>query len=297
MYKLNTPGEALRTFWNESVFIFECLSVFILIFCVFIWMFIAKLSNKQNNKLYLSTGYLFSTSLSFFIPWGISKIWSKLPVYPMLNPIIVIFNSFIRGFGKSGQTKGMQGLIGQPILNGMSYIFFAQLLGGLIAFLLFISIFLLIKKIYMNHKKYCYILYKMNILSFFEKENKLRIFSFSVKEFIFILLFTSTVPFIAMIDKANYDINDFEIKLIELLCIFFIIYISSFFNFFAFHLFFSFIYFVINTICYLKNKRHNLLNSFYEFIIVLILTIIIPIIIAFIAIGIKIQSGAYLSIA
>nr|WP_307924200.1 hypothetical protein [Mycoplasmopsis bovis] len=97
----NLPGSALRKFWNPTAFAFEFLTVLFLVFFVFTWMFLSFLSKKNKSKIFLSVGYTIATALAFFLPWAFASIGSKLPVYPMLNPLVVIFQSFLRGFGKN----------------------------------------------------------------------------------------------------------------------------------------------------------------------------------------------------
>ncbi len=299
----NLPGSALRKFWNPTAFAFEFLTVLFLVFFVFTWMFLSFLSKKNKSKIFLSVGYTIATALAFFLPWAFASIGSKLPVYPMLNPLVVIFQSFLRGFGKTGQVVGDNNLIGSPLWQGMPYIFGAQILGGFAGFALFIGLFYSFKAMFKTNVDYEW-LKSFKLSNLFTKEHHLTLGKFSAKEALFITMLIALLPFSAMIDTTNYQLNHFQIKLIELLVVGIIIFISSYFDFFAFHLIFPLIQLVIKTALLVKsnneNKNENLkayLQSLYRFLIVLALTIIIPIIIAFIAIGIKSKTGVIISVS
>ncbi|CBH40751.1 MAG4940 family membrane protein [Mycoplasmopsis agalactiae] len=299
----NLPGSALRRYWNPTAFAFEFITVLFLVFFVFTWMFLSFLSKKNKNKVFLSVGYTIATALAFFLPWAFASIGSKLPVYPMLNPLVVIFQSFLRGFGKTGQVVGNSGLIGAPLWQGLPYIFGAQILGGFAGFALFIGLFYSFKLIFKNNADYEW-LKSFGLAGLFAKEHQMTLGKYSIKEAIFITMLIVLLPFSAMIDTTNYQLNHFQIKLIEILIVGIIIFISSYFDFFAFHLIFPLIELVIKTALLVKsnseNKKENTkayLQSLYKFLIVLALTIIIPIIIAFIAVAIKSKTGVIISVS
>ncbi|MCE6056484.1 hypothetical protein J7889_02670 [Mycoplasmopsis agalactiae] len=299
----NLPGSALRRYWNPTAFAFEFITVLFLVFFVFTWMFLSFLSKKNKNKVFLSVGYTIATALAFFLPWAFASIGSKLPVYPMLNPLVVIFQSFLRGFGKTGQVVGNSGLIGAPLWQGLPYIFGAQILGGFAGFSLFIGLFYSFKLMFKNNADYEW-LKSFGLAGLFAKEHQMTLGKYSIKEAIFITMLIALLPFSAMIDTTNYQLNHFQIKLIEILIVGIIIFISSYFDFFAFHLIFPLIELVIKTALLVKsnseNKKENTkayLQSLYKFLIVLALTIIIPIIIAFIAVAIKSKTGVIISVS
>ncbi|MCE6061750.1 hypothetical protein J8A71_02460 [Mycoplasmopsis agalactiae] len=299
----NLPGSALRRYWNPTAFAFEFITVLFLVFFVFTWMFLSFLSKKNKNKVFLSVGYTIATALAFFLPWAFASIGSKLPVYPMLNPLVVIFQSFLRGFGKTGQVVGNSGLIGAPLWQGLPYIFGAQILGGFAGFALFIGLFYSFKLMFKNNADYER-LKSFGLAGLFAKDHQMTLGKYSLKEAIFITMLIALLPFSAMIDTTNYQLNHFQIKLIELLIVGIIIFISSYFDFFAFHLIFPLIELVIKTALLVKsnneNKKENTkayLQSLYKFLIVLALTIIIPIIIAFIAVAIKSKTGVIISVS
>ncbi|CAL59192.1 hypothetical protein MBOVJF4428_00126 [Mycoplasmopsis agalactiae] len=299
----NLPGSALRRYWNPTAFAFEFITVLFLVFFVFTWMFLSFLSKKNKNKVFLSVGYTIATALAFFLPWAFASIGSKLPVYPMLNPLVVIFQSFLRGFGKTGQVVGNSGLIGAPLWQGLPYIFAAQIIGGFAGFALFIGLFYSFKLMFKNNNEYEW-LKSFGLAGLFVKDHQMTLGKYSIKEAIFITMLIAILPFSAMIDTTNYQLNHFQIKLIEILIVGIIIFISSYFDFFAFHLIFPLIELVIKTALLVKsnseNKKENTkayLQSLYKFLIVLALTIIIPIIIAFIAIAIKSKTGVIISVS
>ncbi|EIN15440.1 Hypothetical protein, predicted transmembrane protein [Mycoplasmopsis agalactiae 14628] len=299
----NLPGSALRRYWNPTAFAFEFITVLFLVFFVFTWMFLSFLSKKNKNKIFLSVGYTIATALAFFLPWAFASIGSKLPVYPMLNPLVVIFQSFLRGFGKTGQVVGNNGLIGAPLWQGLPYIFGAQILGGFVGFALFIGLFYSFKLMFKSNSDYEW-LKSFGIAGLFAKEHQMTLGKYSLKEAIFITMLIALLPFSAMIDTTNYQLNHFQIKLIEILIVGIIIFISSYFDFFAFHLIFPLIELVIKTALLVEsnsdNKKENTkayLQSLYKFLIVLGLTIIIPIIIAFIAVAIKSKTGVIISVS
>lgn len=299
----NLPGSALRRYWNPTAFAFEFITVLFLVFFVFTWMFLSFLSKKNKNKVFLSVGYTIATALAFFLPWAFASIGSKLPVYPMLNPLVVIFQSFLRGFGKTGQVVGNSGLIGAPLWQGLPYIFGAQILGGFAGFALFIGLFYSFKLMFKSNADYEW-LKSFGLAGLFAKDHQMTLGKYSLKEAIFITMLIALLPFSAMIDTTNYQLNHFQIKLIELLIVGIIIFISSYFDFFAFHLIFPLIELVIKTALLVKsnseNKKENTkayLQSLYKFLIVLALTIIIPIIIAFIAVAIKSKTGVIISVS
>ncbi|MCE6115340.1 MAG4940 family membrane protein [Mycoplasmopsis agalactiae] len=299
----NLPGSALRRYWNPTAFAFEFITVLFLVFFVFTWMFLYFLSKKNKNKVFLSVGYTIATALAFFLPWAFASIGSKLPVYPMLNPLVVIFQSFLRGFGKTGQVVGNSGLIGAPLWQGLPYIFGAQIIGGFAGFALFIGLFYSFKLMFKNNADYEW-LKSFGLAGLFVKDHQMTLGKYSIKEAIFITMLIALLPFSAMIDTTNYQLNHFQIKLIEILIVGIIIFISSYFDFFAFHLIFPLIELVTKTALLVKsnseNKNENTkayLQSLYKFLIVLALTIIIPIIIAFIAVAIKSKTGVIISVS
>ncbi|WP_416371521.1 MAG4940 family membrane protein, partial [Mycoplasma mycoides] len=127
--------------------------------------------------------------------------------------------------------------------------------------------------------------------------------SFSIKEFVFITLLIIVLPFISAIDTAIYKFDQFGIILMELLFIWTILFISSFFEFFTFHLAFPFIDIIFKTIDFILLKKQNQISvksylfDLLKFVLVLVFSIIIPIIIGFISIAIKMKTGVVISVA
>ncbi|WP_434343690.1 hypothetical protein V2P32_00760 [Mycoplasma sp. 06067-C1-B144P-99-0482-3] len=297
----NQPGNALRTFFNSTVFSFEILSVATLIFLVFLWKLFAVILKKQDNKIFLSSGYTIATLLAFYLPWAFSSIASQTSVYPFLNPLSVFYLSVLKGLANSGQVLNSSNtLIGSLLWKGIPYILTGQLIGGFLGLSLFVGLFFLIKKINqtglennINHLKISM------IVSF---DDKLSLKWYTIKEIAFIMMLMLLLPLISMTNTAFYKTNDFQIKLIEGLVVGVIIFASSFVNFFCFHLFFSLINIILKTISYLKlSKQLKQQSTYYKdlikFFIVVILTIIIPMILAFFAILIKMASGVYISVS
>uniref|UniRef100_UPI003D2D73BF MAG4940 family membrane protein n=1 Tax=Mycoplasmopsis bovis TaxID=28903 RepID=UPI003D2D73BF len=62
----------------------------------------------------------------------------------------------------------------------------------------------------------------------FAKEHHLTLGKFSAKEALFITKLITLLPFSAMIDTTNYQLNHFQIKLIELLVVGIIIFNVTF---------------------------------------------------------------------
>ncbi|WP_434323681.1 hypothetical protein V2P53_03860 [Mycoplasma capricolum subsp. capricolum] len=301
MIQKNTPGEALRTFFNPTVFGFEILAVFLLVFLVLVFKLIAILLKKQHNKLFLSTSFTIATALAFFLPYGFASIGAKTSIAPFLNPLIVFFRAVFIGFGKSGQENNQ--LVGSILTNGIWYILFAQFIGAILSVLVFYLFFYSIKKINKNKIEYQF-LNTLTLRDFFKNSSDLSVLGFSIKEFVFIILLIIVLPFISMIDIAIYRFDQFGIILIELLFIWTILFISSFFEFFSFHLAFPFIDIIFKTIDFVllekSLKKEQIKNYFLEilkFILVVLFSIIIPIVIGFVSILIKIQTGIVISVS
>ncbi|WP_029513741.1 MAG4940 family membrane protein [Mycoplasmopsis primatum] len=298
----NLPGAALKTSWNETVFGFEFLSTFLLIFFTYSWMLIAILAKKNKSKIFIAFGYTAATALAFFLPWAVASVASKKPVYPMLNLLIVLFQSFIRGFGEWGQSNRLEP-IGKPLVNGLPYILGAQFLGGMTGFMLFVAFFYAVKFIFKNNDEYKE-LQNLTLFALFKKDYEFGLLSYTIKEFIFITLFLCTIPFIGMIDTTNYQLNGFQIVLIQIFVIGIILFFSLFFNFFAIHLFFNFVELLVKTIEFIKLPKNdknaykkNYLIIWAKFTIVLIISILMPIVVALISILIKIKSGAVIAVS
>nr|VZR97182.1 hypothetical protein MF5295_00183 [Mycoplasma feriruminatoris] len=300
MIQKNTPGEALRTFFNPTVFGFEILAVFLLVFLVLTFKLIAILLKKQHNKIFLSTSFTIATSLAFFLPFAFASIGAKTSIAPFLNPLIVFFRAVFIGFGKSGQENNQ--LVGHILYNGIFYILSAQLIGVILSIVMFYLLFYSIKKT--NSKKIEYqFLNNLTFREFFKSSSDLTIIGFSIKEFVFITLLISVLPFISAIDIAIYRFDQFAIILIELLFIWTILFISSFFEFFSFHLAFPFIDIIFKTLDIIFKKSPSSLDikqylfELLRFFLVVVFSIIIPIIIGFISILIKIKTGVVISVA
>lgn len=300
---MNTPRRVLDSSFNATVFTFEIIAVFLLVFFCLVWKLIAVILKKNENKIFLTLGFVLATFISILVPIGLSAIGSRNPIHLMINPLIVIFNSFLLGYGASGQTPLAKGILGQPIVKGIPYLIGGQILGGLFGLLFFYIFFCLYKfvnKKNLEQNK----TNELTFLSLFANKSNLSIGRFVVKESFFILLLMLLFPFIGMINTATYSSNHFQLHLAQLVVIGVIILISSFFNFFAFHLIFPIIEIIMQSIIYLKldkeqrnKEKKNYLMQWTKLLIVILLTILIPIIIAFICIAIKIQTRAIISLS
>ncbi|WP_375162445.1 MAG4940 family membrane protein [Mycoplasma cottewii] len=297
----NTPGEALRTYFNGTVFTFEIIGVFLLVFFVFTFKLLSIILKKQNNKLFLSVCFTMSTALAFFLPYAFASIISKTAIAPFLNPMIVLFKSILIGFGKSGQD--LTGLTGSMLTKGIPYIFAGQLIGGILGFVAFLGFFYAIKRTYANKVDY-ELLQQTTIKSFFQTKSELSTLGFSIKEFIFITSLIIVMPLISMIDHGIYRIDMFGILLIELFVIWVILFISSFLEYFSFHLFFPILDIVFKTVNFAlldkevkKQELKGFLTELLKLLLVVIFSITIPIVIGFICILIKMQTGVVISLA
>ncbi|EOA07348.1 Hypothetical protein, predicted transmembrane protein [Mycoplasma yeatsii 13926] len=297
----NTPGEALRTYFNGTVFTFEIIGVFLLIFFVFAIKLLSIILKKHNNKLFLSVGFTLATALAFFLPYAFASILSKTAIAPFLNPMIVLFKSVLIGFGKSGQD--LSGLTGSMLTKGMPYIFAGQLIGGILGFVAFLGLFYAIKRTHKNKAEY-ELLQQTTIKSFFDNKSELSTLAFSIKEFIFITSLIIIMPLISMIDHGIYRIDMFGILLIELFVIWVILFISSFFEYFSFHLFFPILDIVFKTVNFVlldkevkKQELKGFLTELLKLLLVVVFSIVIPIVIGFICILIKMQTGVVISLA
>ncbi|WP_043645662.1 MAG4940 family membrane protein [Mycoplasma putrefaciens] len=297
----HTPGEALRTTFDATVFSFEIIAVFLLVFFVLAFKLIAIALKKDHNKLFLSTCLVFATALAFFLPYALASIGSKTSISVFLNPLIVFFRSVFIGFGKSGQASN--NLTGSILLTGVPYILAAQLIGGILGFTAFSLFFYAFKKTNQHKIEYQF-LNKITLRSFFNSTSELSMLGFSIKEFVFISALVIIMPFISSIDLGIYRFDQFGIILIELFVIWIILLFSSFFEYFSFHLFFPSLEIIFKTITFIsldkqlkQQESKNYLNQLFRFVIVLVFSIFIPMIIAFISILIKIQTGAVISVA
>ncbi|WFQ90759.1 hypothetical protein MFERI13461_00176 [Mycoplasma feriruminatoris] len=297
----NQPGNALRTFFNPTVFSFELLSVATLVFLVFLWKLFAVILKKQHNKIFISSGYTIATLLAFYLPWAFSSIASQTSVYPFLNPLSVFYLSVLKGLANSGQVLNSSNtIIGSPLLKGIPYILTGQLIGGFLGFGLFVLLFYLIKKVNQNDLENNINHLTMTMITRFNDKSSIK--WYTIKEAAFITMLMLLLPLISMTNTAFYKTNDFQVKLIEGLVVGVIIFASSFVNFFCFHLFFLIINIIFKTVSYLKLEKQLKQESDYykdltKFFIVLILSIIIPMILAFLAILIKMASGVYISVS
>ncbi|ENY68723.1 Hypothetical protein, predicted transmembrane protein [Metamycoplasma auris 15026] len=301
--QINTPAKVLNTYFNATVFFFEILAVFLLVFFVLSWKLIAIILEKNENKIFLTVGFVLATFIAIMLPIGFSTIGSRNPVHVSINPLVVIFNSFLLGYGASGQTPLKNGWIGSPILKGIPYLIGAQILGGLLGLIFFYMFFKMYKFVNKNNTNKEDI-QALSFLFIFESKTNLTLGKFVIKESFFITLLMVLFPFAGMINTATYSSNHFQIHLVQLVVIGIVILISSFFDFFSFHLAFPIIELIIRTIGYSKlekkerkNQTKNYLMQWIKFLIVVCLTIIIPILIALTTVAIKIQTKGVISIS
>ncbi|PZW01456.1 MAG4940 family membrane protein [Metamycoplasma auris] len=300
---VNTPKKVLDLQFNATVFSFEIISVFLLVFFVLSWRLIAIILKKNESKIFLTVGFVLATFLSIFVPIGLSTIGSRNPVHIMGNPMIVLFNSFLLGYGASGQTPLKKGWIGSPVYKGIPYLIGGQLLGGLLG-LIFFYMFFWMYKIVNNKNTNKNELQKLNFLSIFENNSNLGFGKFILKEGFFITLLMVLFPFAGMINTATYSSNHFQIHLVQLVVVGMVILISSFFDFFSFHLAFPMIELIIKSIAYFKlekNQRINQIKSYMmqwaKLLVVIVFSVLIPIDIALATVAIKIKTGGIISVS
>lgn len=297
----NTPGAALKVYWNPTVFSFEIICVFLIVYLLLIWKLIAIMNKKQHNKLFMSSGYIVVIAIAILFPFGLGSIGAKTAIYPFINPFNIITNSIIKGYGVIGQSKQPPA----PLLKGIPYIFGGQIIGALIGLILFWVSFKGIKSYFKNNEDYS----ELKIYSFyqfFKTDTKTNFGSWGTKEIVFIALFVLATTFTGFINKTNYDTDHFQVVLIQILLIGFITIISSYFGYFEFHLLFPLIIIFVQTIELIglkgdkdarKELRKEYLKSFLRFIFITIVSIIIPILVGFMVIAIKIKQNVNISLS
>ncbi|QSF13552.1 MAG4940 family membrane protein [Mycoplasma sp. Mirounga ES2805-ORL] len=304
---MNTK-QLLEASWNKIGFIYEFLSVFTLIFFSLMWILFAKLLKKQNNKIFIASGFTLATFLMFVLPWAYSFIFAKKQSFALLNPLIVIIQSTLQGFDSVDKTW-------HPIYKGSGYLIGGQLLGGLLGFVFFVPFYWLIKRLYIDSLEYGEIVREWKIKNILKQDSKANKtwWVFAIKEAIFISLFVSTVPMVNYISTSFYGLNNFTIMLTTLILIWFILFASSFFGFFAFHIVFPLITLILTISTYVFNviqttrvkqkdsKKEckleliEVATSLYQFMVCVFLTIIIPIIFGHVFLLISENTGIILN--
>ncbi|QBF34334.1 hypothetical protein EG856_00055 [Mycoplasmopsis phocirhinis] len=290
-----TPKQLLSTSWNKIGFMYEFIAVFTLIFFVSLWIFIAKLNNKQNNKIYMTFGFTFATFLMFVIPWSWSFFLSSRRSFALANPIVVLLQAILQGIDVTKKTF-------TPIFKGSGYLMFGEILGGLVGYIAFIPIFYLLKFFFKDNENTKHI----NLINIFKIENKANNHPgyFAVKETIFISLFTACVPLLNYINQTSYGATHWDKTLITLAVVGFSIYLSSYFGYYSFHIYFwimNLLLSLINlAISYIKKsniKTNKVLvyQNLWSATIASTLTFIIPILFGLIIVGITKHSGAGLN--
>ncbi|MBU4689884.1 MAG4940 family membrane protein [Mycoplasma zalophidermidis] len=295
-----TPKQLLSTNWSSTGFLYEFLATFTLVFFTMIWMFIAKLTKKDKNKIYMTFGLTFVTFLMFVIPWSWSHFLSSKASMPLANPLIVILQAMLQGIDIKNHSIS-------PIFSGVSYLIGAQILGGVCAFILFTPLHFLMRNYFIKHHSE-YDAKNISLLRIFQNNEDCNsnVFKFTIKEFIFISLFVTTVPLLSYISQVNFGTNGYDKMIITILVIWFTLYLSAFFGFYGFHLYFSFMNLVTSVILIIivalkklnDQKRESMFllkRSSINFSIILIFTFAIPIIFALIIFGITNISSSTLN--
>ncbi|MCT4469557.1 MAG4940 family membrane protein [Mycoplasma sp. HS2188] len=290
-----TPKQLLSTKWNTTGFMYEFIAVFTLIFFVSLWIFLANINKKQNNKLYMTFGFTFATLLMFVIPWSWSFFLSSRRTFALANPIVVLLQSILQGIDVSRKTFS-------PIFDGVGYLILGEMLGGLSGFILFIPIFYLLKFFFKDNEN----IKNTNLINIFNIGNKANKHPgyFAIKEAIFISLFTACIPLLNYINQTSYGATHWDKTLITIAVVGFTIYISSHFGYYAFHIFFTIMNLVLSLVdiirvSFKKTKMKIQLQHLYQGLwsssIVTVLSGLIPIVFGLLIVWITKNSGAGLN--
>ncbi|QJB71560.1 MAG4940 family membrane protein [Mycoplasma sp. 1654_15] len=272
--------DSLKTNFDSKTFIFEILASFLLILFVLL-SYYSFFKNKKNKSLILLSGILtFSFFSTLFLTIGIAGFAANYPIKAFLLPQLVISDAFILGIQKDFK--------GAVLSNGIAYLLGGQLLGVLLAILVFYFLFRCLEKIKTNEEEN-----KLDFKEFlFIKEEKLLVFTF--KELFFITAMTLGLIVIPRTSgAANFTI--FNIYIIEIFFIFFLLILSARFGFFTFIFFKHWIDLIIFIVITLKkstfkDNKSLIINVSLQNVIRTLICVLAPIIISLILLAISSSS-------
>ncbi|UVT34313.1 MAG4940 family membrane protein [Mesomycoplasma hyorhinis] len=273
--------DSLKTSFDTKTFVFEILASFLLILFVLL-SYYSFFKSKKNKNLYLFSIILtFSFFLTIFLTLGIAGFAANRPINTFLLPQLVISDAFILGIQKDFQ--------GAILSKGIAYLLTAQLLGVLLAILVFYALFKALEKMQTTEEDR-----KFSFQEFlFIKEEKILVFTF--KELFFITTMTLgliTIPRIS--GAANFTF--FNILIIEIIFIFFLLLLSARFGFFTFTFFKYWLDLVIFSIISWKNKtlvqnKSLIINVLIQNTFRTLISVVAPIVISLILLSISASSN------
>lgn len=286
-----TPKQLLSTFWNTQGFFTEVLAVFILVFFVLLFKMLITAFKVKGTKIILPLGFSLITFLMYVQLWASSKYLFNTPQTPLVNPIFVLLQSFLQGY-KLG--NGLNPSSFKPLYNGVPYLIGGQLLGFIFAISLFLVLFIPIKYYLAKINPKYQDIKKMTIFEVFHRDDKTLV-GFSIKESIFLIIFTVSVGFAFYIKPTEFGTTKYDLLIVSTVIIFILLFFSSYFGYFAFLIYLDWFIAVLNFIENLKTKCNLQIvqsdfrlsfTSLFQMLITTVLTIIIPIIVGAIVIAI-----------
>lgn len=291
----------LKNSWNSDSFVVELVALLFLTFFVLIWKWIADAYIRKNKNLFLASTWTLTTFLMIVLSWANSHYLTNSSPTPIGNPIVIFGHIFLQAFNANTSSLGNNANFGEIHYQGIFYLLGGEFIGFILGFFLFFVIFLGIKKL----KKPKFALFcNVTFEELFKIEADNSIY-YAVKEIIFIAIFSICLLFIPYINTTAYSTSLFYNRLILIVAIFFMIYLSSYFGFFAFNLFIALLFHLINLIMIFKKERKNnqqikniaLQNKFLiiNVLTLVIVSIIIPMLVAIIAVQIAITKGIKLT--
>ncbi|MDC4181846.1 MAG4940 family membrane protein [Mycoplasma bradburyae] len=271
--------------WDYGTAITEFGANFVLSFLI-LFVFLIIKSKKIENKLVVSTMFVLVVFISVIATWAWSRILTDSFPIVYLNPVNVVFDAIVQMINlKNSKTSNWS-----DSLTGLGYILPMQLAGILAGFVCFFIFYLIVTKsrqTYLTNVAFNQILFK-------NSEEKTSHYAF--KDLLFIVIYTSVIPLIAVINPVSSGLRRIDYLLITTLVLFVIIYLSSFFNFYTFDIFLSFGFSLFSTIFLLMDKtqdkqevKKELKKTWLHFAISFVITFVVAIVIAFIIYQIFIQ--------
>ncbi|VEU74341.1 Uncharacterised protein [Mycoplasmopsis citelli] len=303
-----TPKQLISTWWSTQGFFVEVLASFLLVFLVLLFMFIAKAFKIKWKNMFLSLAFTLATFVMYIQVWASAKYAFNNSPSPIGNPIFVLMISILQGHSKA------QGLVrGYSFTwqyKGIAYLIFGEFFGFLLAITCFLVLLNPMKKYLSKINPHLENVKSIKLIDIFKKED-CTLIGYSVKETIFLFVFCTLLGYVFYIQKPQYGATNFDAVLALSIVVFVLLAISSYFGFFAFNIFIDLFvsgvnFFSETSIFNSKTKEASedwtLLKEskfkqkinliyIYQMLISSSITIIAPIVISFISIGIYQLSG------